>query len=156
MTTYICTPYPRKSLVQSRAKTTTYKESPCTNNPESLHCACIIVKSDKPSIITCPSTTSLIRITTTTANHHLGSKKPRKKSRHQVFTMAPRNSRAGPGYARSLLNELSSAENRSVVTAVTMFAVRNPSSSLFICLSYAMRKRWERTGEETSKQRKNN
>ncbi|KAF1352559.1 hypothetical protein BDV97DRAFT_397570 [Delphinella strobiligena] len=36
--------------------------------------------------------------------------------------MAPRNSRAGPGYARSLLNELSSAENRSLVTAVTVFA----------------------------------
>lgn len=96
-------------------------------------CTCIIVKSGQPAIISEPSNYLTLPTAnntkppaqTLTQNHDLSKFSEKNK-------MAPRNSRAGPGYARSLLNELSSAENRSVVTAVTMFAVRNPSSSLSV------------------------
>lgn len=54
-----------------------------------------------------------------------------------LYKMAPKGRQSQrPGYGRALLTELTSPENRSVVTAVTMFAVSSPNTHHSFHLSH--------------------
>lgn len=139
----LCEPYPKK-----KSKSNHVQKQPLTNNVRApiiqKACTCLHHRKVRTTCNTSRNRPTTLLYQPANNTKGLAQITHTKSQLSKVLKknkMAPRNSRAGPGYARSLLNELSSAENRSVVTAVTMFAVRNPSSSLFICLSYAMRKR---------------